>query len=463
MDNILNFLESYSKIQGVISGFTEMPKQAEGKTSTFIVTDECNLRCTYCYLTDKKPNRLSWEDAKKFIDLTFNDNLHLADIPKEERSAFEHAKIWDFVGGEPFLEPDLVFKIMDYIIKKTKTLPNNHPWKDGIWCKECKNRHKNSGYRFSFSTNGTLLSDLAIRKKLEKYKDLVSLAITIDGPKDMHDWCRVYTDGSGSFDDTMENWEWYKKTFPLNASTTKSTISHENIEYIGDIAKFFWEDLGMEYVFMNCVYENVWHKGDQLRLFDKICDLADYLLDGEKWKKIGIRWFSTDLGHKDLSDQKWCGAGTGMDAVGYDGGIYPCLRFKSLESKDPFKIGDVYSGKDKEKVSRELDVGNYHYSVVQKEVTGVDCSTCPISSGCSSCQAFSYDVYGRPDVKAIYICPMHKAVVFANMYLMGNILGFLSKDDRDTIMLMLDEYTKDDYFAFDEEGNKQPLPKGASV
>jgi sulfatase maturation enzyme AslB (radical SAM superfamily) len=272
---MLKEIESlFSKYNEVMDRITPLlvavPPNSEGKTSTFIVTDDCNLRCSYCYLTDKKPDRMSWEVARDFIDMTFSNNLHLANIPAEDQIQFDHAKIWDFVGGEPFMEFELVSKIINYILEKTQTLPDNHPWKRGFDCKNCKVTHRLKGFRFAFSTNGTYLSDPKIREYLESHRDLISLGVTIDGPKDMHDACRVYPNGEGSFDSVMNSWEWYRKTFPLNAMHSKSTICHENLIYVGEIAKFFWEDLGMDYVNMNCVFENVWHKGDQLILFEVV-------------------------------------------------------------------------------------------------------------------------------------------------------------------------------------------------
>ena len=43
---------------------------------TFIVTEDCNLRCKYCYITHKSSNkRMSFDVAKKFID--YAGGLHL--------------------------------------------------------------------------------------------------------------------------------------------------------------------------------------------------------------------------------------------------------------------------------------------------------------------------------------------------------------------------------------------------
>ena len=57
---------------------------------------------------------MSWEVAKEAID-------YILDRENEFR---EESVIWDFIGGEPFLEIDLIEKICDYI--KTEMFRRNH-------------------------------------------------------------------------------------------------------------------------------------------------------------------------------------------------------------------------------------------------------------------------------------------------------------------------------------------------
>lgn len=69
-------------------------REAKAQNLTFIVTEDCNLRCKYCYVTHKSSNaRMTFETAKKFIDYIFK-------IKRNE----QHAVILDFIGGEPFFE-----------------------------------------------------------------------------------------------------------------------------------------------------------------------------------------------------------------------------------------------------------------------------------------------------------------------------------------------------------------------
>ena len=104
-------------------------KDGAAKNITFIVTKDCQLACKYCYLVGKNTKeRMSWDMAKQSIDY----------ILDHEEDFLEESVIWDFIGGEPFLEIDLIDKICDYL--KTEMFRRNHHWFNS--------------YRFSFSTNG---------------------------------------------------------------------------------------------------------------------------------------------------------------------------------------------------------------------------------------------------------------------------------------------------------------------
>ena len=106
-------------------------KNTDAKNITFIVTKDCQLACKYCYLVGKnEKERMSWEVAKAAID-------YILDREEDPNFAYESVD-WDFIGGEPFLEIDLIDKICDYI--KTEMYRRNHQWFNS--------------YRFKFSTNG---------------------------------------------------------------------------------------------------------------------------------------------------------------------------------------------------------------------------------------------------------------------------------------------------------------------
>ena len=93
------------------------------KTVTFQVTEDCNLCCTYCYQINKAKNSMSFETAKKFIDLLIEDSY-------KEDTYFSMEKtrgiIAEFIGGEPLLEIELIDKITDYF--RGRLIELKHPW-----------------------------------------------------------------------------------------------------------------------------------------------------------------------------------------------------------------------------------------------------------------------------------------------------------------------------------------------
>lgn len=183
-----------------------IPWQAgRAKNITFIVTKDCQLACKYCYLVGKNENeRMDWSVAKQAIDY----------ILSRENEFTEEAVIWDFIGGEPFLEIDLIEKICDYI--KTELFRLNHHWFNS--------------YRFSFSTNGINYHSDKIQDFIKKNISHLSIGITIDGTRRKHDLNRIWKSvipEKGSYDDVVKNIPLWLSQFPSGA--TKVTISSSDI------------------------------------------------------------------------------------------------------------------------------------------------------------------------------------------------------------------------------------------
>jgi uncharacterized protein len=147
------------------------------KNVTFVLTENCNLACTYCYETHKSSKRMTKEIADRAIEFI---------LTKIEGSP---AVSLDFIGGEPLLEIDL----MDYIMArfKIRSFELSHPWQNN--------------YMFSLTTNGVLYDNPKVQKFLDKNKGRCSICITIDGNRELHDKCRVFPNGKGSYDIVSKN------------------------------------------------------------------------------------------------------------------------------------------------------------------------------------------------------------------------------------------------------------------
>ena len=133
------------------------------KSVALHLTQNCNLRCNYCYSGDKKNQSMSLETARKSMDF----------IGKNSRGRC----IINFFGGEPLLKFDLIKKIVS----------------DNL---------DNGDLEFRLSTNGTLLDKV----KLEFIKNHnITFALSIDGNEKQHNFNRRYNDNSGSYLDVIEN------------------------------------------------------------------------------------------------------------------------------------------------------------------------------------------------------------------------------------------------------------------
>lgn len=358
------------------------------KSITFIVTKDCQLACKYCYLVGKNiKERMSPETARSFVDMILSKE---DDFPEE-------SVVWEFIGGEPFLEIGLINEICDYI--KIRMFELDHHWFNS--------------YRFSFSTNGINYHTPAVQDFIMKNRSHLSIGITIDGTQKKHDLNRVYKNTEqGSYQDVVRNIPLWLKQFP-NAGT-KVTVSSADIPYITESVLHLYE-LGIHQVNINVVFEDVWKEGDDVLFEEQLIKLADIIINQGYYQDYACSFFSEYIG-KPLDpkrdNQNWCGAGR-MLSVDASGNIYPCTRFAqySLRSKQAWIIGSIRDGIDKNKLRPFLTLDRTTQS-------NRECLECEVATGCAWCQGENYDSAHTHTVfeRATFICKMHKARVRANNY-----------------------------------------------
>lgn len=393
----------------------DLDKQWEdgvAKSITFIVTKDCQLACKYCYLVGKNTKeRMTWDVAKQAIDYILD---HESDMSEE-------SVIWDFIGGEPFLEIDLIDKICDYL--KVEMFRRNHHWFNS--------------YRFSFSTNGINYATDKVQHFIKKNHEHLSIGITIDGTKRKHDLNRIWKtaemelgimpkpkEEQGSYDDVVKNIPLWLEQFP--GAGTKVTISSADIPYIKESVLHLYS-LGIHEVNINCVFEDVWKDGDDKLFEQQLTELADAIIDCGYYTDYACSFFTEHMGKPmdcQSENQNWCGAGR-MLAVDAEGNFYPCTRFAqySLRSKKAWIIGNVRDGIDKNKLRPFFTLDRCTQSTDE-------CINCEVASGCAWCQGENYDAADTPTVyqRSTAICKMHKARVRANNYYWNKLYRKLEKE-----------------------------------
>lgn len=378
------------------------------RTITFQVTDNCNLACTYCYQHNKKNHIMNIEIAKSFIDIILANNNEYINLNNTD------GVILDFIGGEPLLAIDTIEQIVEYFLSQMIEL--DHPWQNKI--------------RFSICSNGVLYFSEKFQTFLKKYNDLLSFSISIDGNKELHDSCRIFPDGNGSYDIAIAAVNHYRKNYD-NFIGSKMTLAPNNIQYTFQAVKSLIEN-GYTDINLNCIFEEGWNYKDATILYYELKKISEYLFKNNLQDKIYLSIFNEQffMPMPEENNENWCGGTGAMLAVDYKGDIYPCLRYMESSIGDkqkPLIIGNVSHGilcTEDEKFCN-----NCISNITRKSQSTEECFNCPIAAGCAWCSAYNYEVFGTVNKRTTFICPMHKATALANYYF-WNKYHILNNDEQ---------------------------------
>ena len=105
-----------------------------GRNITLCVTSDCQLRCTYCYEKHKGTDYMTFDTAKKYIDMIIDGSKGMDKYINEKYHKFI---VLEFIGGEPLLAVDLIDQVCDYWVDRLTDL--NHPWLTRFRISICSN------------------------------------------------------------------------------------------------------------------------------------------------------------------------------------------------------------------------------------------------------------------------------------------------------------------------------------
>lgn len=268
---------------------------------------DCNLRCSYCFGGGGgfggQRGLMSAEVGRSAIDLLleYSGNRRQCEV--------------DFFGGEPLLNMPTVKEIVDYARRKGKETGKT--------------------FRFTLTTNAVLL-DGEVREYLNRNE--ISLVMSVDGRREVHDRMRVYVDGGGSYDEVLENARTLAESRGHQNYYVRGTYTRYNRDFAADVMHL--ADQGFRYISVEPV---VAPETEEYALGEK--DLPVLLAEYEKLaaicrKKTGsgrefkFFHFDLDLEHGPCLPKrlKGCGAGFEYLAITPEGDIYPCHQFVGREA-----------------------------------------------------------------------------------------------------------------------------------
>lgn len=179
---------------------------------TILLTNECNLRCVYCFQGAGETNKGSLtEDSRE------NIYKFIKNQAESNKSKIINLTLF---GGEPLLR-----------------FNKNIEWLDKIK-KYCDDTDKT--LITGLVTNGTLITN-QILDNLKKY-NCTYIQITLDGLKELHDKRRMYKNGKGSFEEVMGGMKMVYDRDDFNKPIIRINIDKKNYEDAYDIIKYLAEE-----------------------------------------------------------------------------------------------------------------------------------------------------------------------------------------------------------------------------
>ena len=381
---------------------------AHGLNITINTTEDCNMRCKYCYEINKRARSIDFDKCKKFIDLLVSDSNYL-DFTEDEhiKNVWKEGLIIDFIGGDALMNVDICDKTLTYLVYKLNTTQTERAktWR--------------ANWRCSISSNGTLLGDPKVRAFLEKWQHNISLGISIDGCPEIHDKNRIMAyrgpngEEVGSMDIILKNWDWYKAHFPSNALSTKATCSRDTIPYLFDSLVFMHEKLGLKYINQNFIMEDTGCTEEDYKLLrEQMQKCVDYVYA----HRYELYWSMLDKPNlcdgstpadNDYNTRGRCGSGC-MPALSIDGKIYPCFRWlpHTQNRPDDMCVGDVEHGFSHAENFRKVREGSIRANCTKDP----ECQKCEFEPACAYCIGGCYAEYGD-FIRTKHICEITKIQV----------------------------------------------------
>ncbi|MBX3052373.1 MAG: radical SAM protein, partial [Caldilineaceae bacterium] len=379
IDSLLRFglLESVNKQLA--------PRQGAPQTlSTWIhVTNECNLRCDYCYI-NKSNEEMSADVGRSAVDAIFRSAA---------ANGFQRVKL-KFTGGEAMLNWERVLEMHTYAQKRSR--------ETGIPIETV------------LLSNGVFVSEEAIEECKARQ---IRISISLDGVGDYHDSQRRFANGRGSF-------AWVDRTIERLIAGgihpfISITLSNRNAAGLAETVAYALErQLPFNINFFRD-NECAAPYGD-LRLQDEQiinAILAAFAVIEDNLPEQSLLGYLVDRSQFSTPHNKTCSAGDSYLVINHKGNVAKC----QMEIERP--ITDIFAA-DPLSLLRSSPQGVQNLPVEEKE----GCRECEWRYWCAGgCPIATYRATGRYDIKSPN-CHIYKAIYPEALRLEG--LRLLKLADR---------------------------------
>lgn len=326
------------------------------------IAHDCNLRCQYCFAGQGGYGQwrmlMSFDVARRAVDF-----LIAHSGPRE------HCEL-DFFGGEPLMNWHVVQQTIDYVHKQEK-------------------KHGKK-IKMSLTTNGLLLDKEKVKYLTDNH---ISLILSLDGRKEMHDRMRPGVHGEGTYDEIVKNLQYCVANRKGEEYYVRGTFTRYNMDFTTDVIDMIdkgFPAVSMEPVVGEDTADYSIKEEDLPRVkaeYDRLAKL--FIAREEEGRPFFFFHFNMDLWKGPCLPKRLrgCGAGHEYLAVVPNGDIYPCHQFVGREG---YVIGNVYEGLKNFKMMRDFRMNH-----VFSKTECVDCwAKFFCSGGChANNEAFAGDIH----------------------------------------------------------------------
>ncbi|MBC7741639.1 MAG: radical SAM protein [Bdellovibrionaceae bacterium] len=265
------------------------------KSLTLNVTQICNLKCNYCAAGGdgtygEAINKVSVEKTLPQLKF-FLESL-------KDGSVFNLS----FVGGEPFLYPQAMKVIYDYVLAQTAGRKI-----------EC---------RFMVTTNGTLITD-AVVEMLKTMR--IYVTVSLDGTKEINDIVRPSKSGRSSTDATLKGLKKLVAIRPyLESIGIAAVVTKQNSEIKQNY--LFFKTLNVDWCEFNYAYaeRDVETQNKYLQQMQEIAEIAWQSGGEEELRKIRTINAYFDVLDSQQRIENFCGAGKSYLMIDAKNRLYTC-------------------------------------------------------------------------------------------------------------------------------------------
>lgn len=284
------------------------------KSLCLMVAQDCNLRCKYCFGEGGTYGHravMSEEIGRAAVDFIIKNS-----------GIRKHCEI-DFFGGEPLINFRTVKAVTEYV----------------------RRREQDTGkvFKLTLTTNGVLLDD-----KVGAWlnDNNISVVLSLDGRKEIHDAMRPDISGRGSYERVISNFKRFVDSRGGDNYYLRGTYTNRNLDFTADVLHA--HDAGFDILSIEPVVLKdsplALTEADLPRIREEYDRLTEAYLERRRaGNGFFFFHFNVDLSNGPCVAKRLSGCGAGHEyfAVAENGDLYPCHQFVGRER---YRLGNIFDG-----------------------------------------------------------------------------------------------------------------------